>query len=312
MEVRRIFITGSSGFIGRSLIDQLLKIEDLEVVCFGNNSVAPSLNSRVIYKKIDLLSNPDEFFKALNFYKPKYFIHLAWDTRHGIYWSSTLNDKWNNFSKAAIDAFIKQGGIRAILAGTSAEVDLNTHIVNEDSPPPQRISVYGQSKLDLLKSLEALNSSSNFTWVWPRFFNIYGPNEDPKRIVPRLFMSAHTGEPLTLSSIDSYADFIYVEDVAIALCKIIFSQLMGAVNVAYGESISIRDIIRIIEKITSNKVNIHELKDINEEKKYSIGYKVNISKIMLNVEWMPRYSMEDGLLEYSRHSKLREFFKGKK
>ncbi len=310
-ETKRILITGSSGFIGRGLVTKLLKIKGLEIICIGNNSDIAPCDTRIVYKKIDLLSNPNKFFDVVARYRPSYFVHLAWDTRHGLYWTSKLNEDWSNFSKVALSMFIRYGGRRAVIAGSSAEVDLNNKIINEDTPPPPNISIYGQAKLNVLRSLPDVNASSRFTWVWPRFFNIYGPNEDLNKMVPRLFRSAYSNRPITLSNIDNFSDYIYIDDIASVVSQILFSKLVGVVNIGYGESVSVRSIGKLIENVTGKRVLFDEVEDAIGLKNYPIGYQVDISKIKSNLDWSPTYKMQDGLFEYSNNVNLEKVFKGK-
>lgn len=56
--MRKILIAGASGFIGRALIDRLLKDPDIEIVALSRGS-KESHNPRVIWKKCDLFSLKD-------------------------------------------------------------------------------------------------------------------------------------------------------------------------------------------------------------------------------------------------------------
>ena len=75
--MKKIVITGSSGFIGTYLISKLAKL-DFEVLCIYYKNKPISLKSKNIkFKKINLYNKYENWFEKLN--KPDYLIHLAWN-----------------------------------------------------------------------------------------------------------------------------------------------------------------------------------------------------------------------------------------
>ena len=105
MNTKRVILTGSTGLIGKEALIPL-KIEGFEVI---------PLNSKTcnLFNKTDV----DTFFEK---YKADYLIHLAWFTGEN-YLSSEINRKYLDSSLHMLEQFSKNGGKRAIFAGTCFE-----------------------------------------------------------------------------------------------------------------------------------------------------------------------------------------------
>jgi nucleoside-diphosphate-sugar epimerase len=82
--------------------------------------------------------------------------------------------------------------------------------------------------------------------AWARLFYVYGPGEAPGRLVPTVVQGFLAAAPVELSHGRQRLDFLYVDDVADALVRLLGSDVKGAVNVASGEATSVRDMVGAI------------------------------------------------------------------
>ena len=85
-------------------------------------------------------------------------------------------------------------------------------------------------------------------------------------------------------------DFIFVEDAADAVIKLLNTDHNGVINLGSGEMNSIEKIINYVEKLSGKKI-------ISENKKVSgpMELIVDISLIKRLTGWRPAYSLEEGL-----------------
>jgi len=113
--LKRILITGASGFIGRQAVLALRGSGDeVHTVQHTARQMSDSRNHTV-----DLLDS-QQVTRLMERVKPTHLIHLAWYAEHGKYWTSPLNLEWVAASLKLFQAFIVNGGQRAVLAGTRA------------------------------------------------------------------------------------------------------------------------------------------------------------------------------------------------
>ena len=71
----KFLITGVSGFVGEELVYFLQKNPKYTILGIDKNQ--DSVNSKIIFKKCDLISNKDELNKIFNEFKPDIVIHCA-------------------------------------------------------------------------------------------------------------------------------------------------------------------------------------------------------------------------------------------
>ena len=112
-------------------------------------------------------------------------------------------------------------------------------------------------------------------------------------LITNLINSVKTGEKATIVNKNSKRDFLYVDDFVDLIIKMRdYDFKFEVFNVGAGISYSFEDIIKKIERITSQKINI----DYEENKEIFIDdIRADISKIKNKINWQPRIKFDEGL-----------------
>jgi nucleoside-diphosphate-sugar epimerase len=226
---RRVLVTGAGGFIGRQAVP-LLRDHGFEVH-------APSR------AEADLLV-PGVPAALIQRVRPTHLLHLAWNATPGQFWTASDNLDWVAASLALFRAFAATGGTRAVCAGTCAEYDWSHGELDEVSTPCVPATLYGVAKDSLRRLLAA--SPEGVRFAWGRVFFLYGPYEAPARLVPHVITSLLAGREALCGDGLVERDFMHVADVAAALVALLESDVEGPVNIASGQCVRLRDVIRSI------------------------------------------------------------------
>ena len=119
--MKKVLLTGAGGFIGRNTVPFLLD-NDYEVHGLGRRPRPRFFNAPVHWHSVDLLEKETTkvLFESL---AATHLLHLAWHTVHGKYWTAKENNHWVVASLSLLEEFRKNGGKRAVFAGTCAEYD---------------------------------------------------------------------------------------------------------------------------------------------------------------------------------------------
>ena len=152
-----------------------------------------------------------------------------------------------------------QAGVRRLVLASSCAVygDEPTMPKTETSRVAPA-SPYAESKL----AGEKLCAEASLPAVALRFFNVYGPRQDPRgpyaAAVPKFLEAARAGTPLTIFG-DGHQtrDFVYVDDVTAALEHAALSSSMsGVYNVASGHSVSVLRLAELVLALTGLRSEI--------------------------------------------------------
>jgi nucleoside-diphosphate-sugar epimerase len=229
---RRVLVTGARGFIGRHAV-AALRERGFEVHEAGRRDgdlLAPGGPRRLV----------DET-------EPTHLLHLAWNTEPGRYWTTPENLAWTEASLALYRAFAERGGERAVLAGTCAEYDWTQGMCREDATPLRPATLYGASKHALSTAVAAYGDAYGPPTAWGRVFFLYGPGEHPARLVPAVIRGLLARERVAVTHGRQVRDFMHVADVGAAFAALVDrDDVAGAVNVASGEPVSLREIVAAI------------------------------------------------------------------
>lgn len=237
--MKRVLVTGASGFIGRQVLAPLLA-SGYEVHAVARRC-APSAG--IAWHCADLLE-PGSAYRLLDAVRPSHLLHLAWYAEHGKFWSATENYAWVGATLELLRAFADAGGRRAVAAGTCAEYDVRYGYCDESITPTAPANDYGVCKNAMRALFDAYCARRGVSGAWGRLFHLYGPHEHPARLVASVARSLLQDEDAACSHGRQLRDFLHVADSAAALVALLDSDVTGAVNIGSGQAVSIGEVAR--------------------------------------------------------------------
>jgi nucleoside-diphosphate-sugar epimerase len=172
---------------------------------------------------------------------------MAWYAVPAKYWTAPENVDWAAASVALAHAFERAGGVRFVGAGTCAEYAPAEGDRDERKTPLAPATLYGRSKHAVYRDVSA-RAAGRFSFGWGRIFFLYGPHEDPSRLVPGVIRSFLDGREALCTAGTQVRDFMHVDDVADAFAALVDSEVDGAVNIASGRPVTIADLVRSIAR----------------------------------------------------------------
>ena len=288
----KVLVTGASGFLGRHVLNSLLK-RGITVDAVTSNPESFRIDPDCTWHVANLLV-PDQVATLMRQVQPTHLLHLAWYAIPGKYWTAPENFAWVQASLELLKQFQAFGGQRVVMAGTCAEYDWGYGYCSEEITPKQATSVYGICKSALQTMLDAYSENAGFSSAWGRIFFLYGPYENPKRFVASTIRSLLKGESARCSHGNQIRDFLYVQDVADAFATLLFSNVIGAVNIASGQPVTLKTIVfQIAEQLgKSNLVRLGVLPVSDKEPPLLVA---NTHRLTQEVNWHPKYDLATGL-----------------
>lgn len=186
--------------------------------------------------------------------------------------------------------------MRVLCTGTAAEYRDSFDQQDEVNSEIQSSSLYGGSKIALHSSLSRHLKNEDLSIVWARIFFAYGPGEKGTRVIPSVIKALGNNHSVKCSSGKQIRDFIYVEDVAEILVRLLQSELTGAYNVGSGESRDLKSVLQEIGK-QFNKVHLVEF-DALSTPWWDSPYLVAANQRLVNdLGWSKFTSIEKGIQE---------------
>lgn len=249
----RILVTGANGFVGKHLINELLK-RDIDVIA---TSVEKSIqNDDVTYIQYDINSNSSGLIGL--FQKPDQIIHLAWQGLPN-YNESFHVDKNLPINLAFIKTLLNEGLKKVNVIGTCFEYGLQEGALSENMETKPS-NPYGIAKDLLRKEIEALKNEFNFDFNWYRLFYVYGEGQNPNSLLSSLDKALENGDKFfNMSKGDQIRDFIKIEDAVEIIAKLsLYENECGIVNCSSGKPITVKELVdnHLKEKSRSIKLNL--------------------------------------------------------
>ena len=287
--MKRVLVTGGSGFVGRHCLPQLLELGyDVHVI-----SSQPQTGDHVNWHMVDLM---DQLAVAslMKSVQPTHLFHLAWITEPRRYSTAPENVDWLASSLQLLRSFHQHGGRRVVMTGSCAEYDWNYGWCREDLTPLKPATLYGQCKAALLATLEGYAKQVGLSWGWGRLFFMYGPHSHPSRIPGVVIESLSRNEPARCSHGNQIRDFLHIADVASALVALIDSEVQGPLNIASGEPVTIRQIVLQIADQFGRR-NLVEFGAIPTAATDPPLLVADVRRLTLELGWKPVHSLASGL-----------------
>jgi nucleoside-diphosphate-sugar epimerase len=246
VSLKKVLITGASGFIGHHCLEPLLA-RGYDVHAVSSRPRGEDLPG-VRWLQADLLK-PGAAAAIVGAVKPSHLLHLAWSVVPGKVISSRENFDWVRASMELVSAFAEQGGKRLAVSGTGYEYDCTRGRCSEYSTPTVPQTVYGSCKLALNLLVLAFCAQAGVSATWGRIFFLYGPREHPQRLAASVILSLLKGEPARCSHGRQVRDYMHVQDVADGLVALLDSGVTGSVNVSSGRETSVGEVAMTIGRL---------------------------------------------------------------
>ena len=186
---------------------------------------------------------------------------------------------------------------KIILASSAALYGDNPTVPKLETMIPEPKSPYAITKLDGELYLEMFRSEGQIDTASIRFFNVFGPRQDPKgayaAAVPIFIEKAVRGETITVyGDGEQTRDFIYVKDIVGALVyAATHAHVHGTYNAGYGEQMTINDLAQQILKTAASESTVLH----SEERAGDVRHSRASADKLRAAGWQPQYNLQDGI-----------------
>ena len=270
---KKIFVTGSSGFIGFHVC-KILLANNFTVIGIDNHNNYYDVklkqkrlkilkkNKKFFFYKIDI-KNKIKLNKIFIKHKPKIIIHLA--AQAGVRYSFINPQEYidsNITGFTNILQIMKANNLNNLIYASSSSVYGNCKTFPyKETLDLNPLNFYGQTKLFNEKIANIYEKNFKIKTIGLRFFTIYGPFGRPDMFIPKIIKKIKKGQKIELYNNGNHErDFTYVGDVAqiiLSIVKNIKKKIKNSkINVCNSNNISIKKVIKLIEKETDKKVKV--------------------------------------------------------
>ena len=299
----RALVTGGAGFIGSHLVEELVR-RGHQVVVLDDLSTGRVENIEKFLKGANaelVRGSVTDFSLVAGLVKDVTCIfHLAalasvpWSIEnpracHEININGTLN---------ILLAAIEKGVRKVVYSSSSAVYGDAPTLPKREEMAPQPLSPYAVAKLAGEYYCQVFNEVYKLPTVCLRYFNVYGPRQDPNSqyaaAIPSFIQRALAGKPpIVFGDGEQTRDFTFANDAVEANILAAESETSGIFNIGSGQGITINRLVKLVLELTGSQVKPvyrksrvgdvrHSLADISRAKTF--GYE-------------PQYDLKAGLIE---------------
>ncbi len=293
-ETPRILVTGATGFLGRACLRNLGR-SGAEVVGTHRGDTPPEGFDHVTWVRADL-TDPAEIAALCRDHRPTHLLALAWYMGPGNQ-QSVENFRWLQRSIELLFSFAEAGGSRVAFCGSCMEYDwtLEEPFIEEVSQLVPGTE-YGAAKAALFRAFGPLCGKLNLSGAWGRPYFLYGPDENPRRLVADVVISLLEGREALCSHGRQRRDFLHVDDVADAMVRLMWSGHEGPLNIGSGTAVPLSTVIeevgRQIGRPELIRLGAREARPDDPDL-----VEADVTRLRQVLGWTPHYSLETGIAD---------------
>jgi dolichol-phosphate mannosyltransferase len=258
------------------------------------------------------LRDPEAVRAAVRTAAPDWIFHLAahgaysWQTdAQGIFESNVLG------TLHLLEACVERGFEAFVHAGSSSEYGLKDHPPSEEEAPEPNSS-YAVAKVaaTMLCRQRAVQHGLHVATL--RLYSVYGPWEDPRRLVPALVVHGLRGELPPLVAPDTARDFVQVEDACEAFLLTAATPVAGSngiYNVGSGVQTTLRELVNVVRRELN--VSVEPQWGSHDPRTWDTNtWVADPARMARELDWQPHRRLERGIRDFAdwllASSELRE------
>lgn len=263
----RFLVTGGAGFIGSNLVEYLLKYNAGSIVILDNfsNGYRKNIASYITLPNVTLIEGDIRDYSICQqaMQDVDYVLHQAalGSVPRSLADPITSNNVnisgFLNILQAAREANVK----RMVYAASSSTYGDSPSLPKVEHIIGKPLSPYAITKYVNELYADIFSSSYGFNAIGLRYFNVFGPKQDPNgayaAVIPLFFDAAINNKSIKINGDGGQTrDFTFIENVVQANIKSLFAKIdkHEVFNVAVGERISINDLWHKIALLANTNI----------------------------------------------------------
>jgi UDP-glucose 4-epimerase len=285
--MKKILVTGSSGFIGSHLVEYLLK-KDLKVITLDKTQLAGTSFC------VDI-QNPD-VIELMASIKPETVIHLA--AQVDVH-KSFVNPEEDLLTNSLGTLNLLNGAIKVgvshfvYITSGGAIYDSNQPLPVPETGNLKPLSPYGISKLSGEFYVQALCEQSGIEWSSLALSNCYGPVAKHKSgVIFEWWKSLRSGEVIEINGLDTSRDFIYITDVVRAIHMVLEKPVNRRINISSGIETSLGELFSHLSAAMGVVADPY-IKELPKGEILRSTLDNTVAKTTIG--WMPEISLKEGI-----------------
>ena len=241
--MKRILITGGTGFVGRQIVRSLSK-KNVEITLVVRSGKEHAVRNIASVKKV--ISSQDIFIENQYWWANTckgidIVIHAAWHVEPGQYLESEKNADCLIGSIELVRGAAYAKVRKFVGIGTCFEYELSASRLSIQTPL-KPLTTYAAAKTALFTFCSSYFPPRGTDFAWCRLFYLYGEGEDERRLVPYVRGKISKGEVAELTSGKHIRDYMDVSQAGDQISEVALGTEVGPLNICSGLATTVRDL----------------------------------------------------------------------
>ena len=263
-----ILITGTSGFVGKRVIEQLrTRYNDEDIITFSSSSINGIKNiysNNYVFDSDYLVNSGCEDVETL--------VHIGAFTPKSGFEANDINKSSSNIenTRRLLEALEKTKSLKRIVYLSTLDVYESTDDIISENTPVGPQTMYGWSKLYCEEMVKTFARENNILFCILRLGHVYGEGEEKyRKVMPVMIKSALKNEDINIyGDGEALRSFIYIDDVAKAVVNSLNLSSSDIINIVGNEAVSINDLAKKIIALSGKNIKVEHISTDSVNRNY--------------------------------------------